>query len=140
METLQAAPSATALPRRVFILGAILFVQGLVIYGVQFALKILTMPWYLPILATVGILCMAISVWQRPALGRGIGLGLFALLGAFIWFMALVGTRTPPYTGPALPGTAVPAFAALKADGTPFTHRDLADGKRRVLLFFRGRW
>ena len=34
----------------------------------------------------------------------------------------------------------VNVFAAMYADGTAFSHKDLEDGHRTVLVFFRGRW
>jgi hypothetical protein len=56
------------------------------------------------------------------------------------WFLVLVATKTPAYTGPAQPGSKVPAFAAMLADGTAFTKDDLEKGIDTVLVFFRGRW
>jgi hypothetical protein len=54
--------------------------------------------------------------------------------------MLAVGVKNPAYTGPAVAGQKVPAFAAILADGTPFTEKDLAQGNSTILLFFRGRW
>jgi cytochrome oxidase Cu insertion factor (SCO1/SenC/PrrC family) len=34
----------------------------------------------------------------------------------------------------------MPSFRTVKADGTPFTEKNLQDGKFSVLVFNRGRW
>jgi cytochrome oxidase Cu insertion factor (SCO1/SenC/PrrC family) len=67
-------------------------------------------------------------------------LALFTVVCGFEWFSLLVGTASPVYTGPALPGRKVPEFTAVLADGTPFTDNDLAQGQSTIVLFFRGRW
>jgi hypothetical protein len=93
-----------------------------------------------PILATVGVLLMALSVWQRRGILRWIGLVLFVLLCGFEWFTLVVGTKTPNYDGPARRDHQVPAFATTLADGKSFTDNDLQKGIPTVLVFFRGRW
>ena len=123
-----------------FLLGALLFLLGPIIFVVQFNVQMVNMPWHVPILATLGVLLMAVSVWQRGGIWRGVGLGLFALLCGREWFMLVVGTKTPAYTGPAIVDHQVPAFATTLADGTSFTDQDLAQGKPTLLVFFRGHW
>jgi peroxiredoxin len=49
-------------------------------------------------------------------------------------------TRLPLYKGPVAMGRPFPAFATVRADGSPFTQRDLQGDKNSVLVFFRGRW
>ena len=129
-------------PRRVplFLAGVLLFLVGPAIYFVQFRLKYLWMPWYLPILASAGVLLMIVSVWQRRGIWRSAGLILFVLLCGFQWYLVLVATKTPLYTGPGQPGLKVPAFDTTLADGKAFTHEDLDSGIPTVLVFFRGRW
>jgi hypothetical protein len=129
------------LPRQwpLFLAGLLLFAAGPVAYIVQVQLEYLIMPWYVPILASVGVLLMALSVWQRGGLWRNVGTVFFLLLCAGEWFM-LLATTAPQYTGPAQTGRKVPAFATTLADGSSFTDRDLQNGTPALLLFFRGRW
>jgi hypothetical protein len=134
---------STASRRRrwpLFFFGFLLFLVGPAIYAVQISIGQLVMPWYLPVLFSVGLLLMFVSFLQRRGVLRGIALVLFALLCGFQWYLALVATKTPLYTGPAIPGGKLPAFAAALADGTSFTSADVEKGTPTVLLFFRGRW
>jgi hypothetical protein len=139
--TTEAGPAIAARRRPWFILGVLLFVLGPALYVVQFKLKHLgVMPWYVALLATLGVAVMVLSVAQRRGILRFLGLALFASLCAGEWFVLLVGARTPAYTGPARPGEKLPAFTASFADGASFTPKDLEGGQRTALVFFRGRW
>jgi hypothetical protein len=140
--TIETTETRQAPPRRLpwFAAGVLLFVAGPLLYAWQFSQGRLGMPWYAPGLATLGVVLMAFSAWQRRGLARCVGLALFGLLCGFQWFLVLVATRTPAYTGPAAVGQPLPDFAAQRADGTPFNTADLRQGGRTVLLFFRGRW
>src|SRR5262249_3821731 len=106
----------------------------------QFGLKQLVVPWYMPILGTVGVLLMAASLRQRTTLWRTVGVGLFALLGVVEWYFLLSFTRVPAYRGPAEVGRLIPPFATTTANGRTFTDQDLQDGTPTALVFFRGRW
>jgi hypothetical protein len=119
--------------------GVLLFLLGPAVYAVQIGLKHLSMPWYLPLLASVGVLFMLISVWRRRGIWRISLCVLFSLLCGFEWFLMLVAFNTPAYAGPP-PGAKVPAFSTTLADGKPFTNKDLESGMPAVLVFFRGRW
>ncbi len=103
-------------------------------------MKHMGMPWYVPIMATLAVVLMAVSLWQRPGVLRTVGVLIFALLCASEWVFFGAETRIPDYTGPAQPGNKIPAFTTALADGTPFTQKDLENGQKTVLLFFRGRW
>ncbi len=143
MVTVPSEPVATSAPPRrwpLFLLGVLLFVAGPAVYFVQFRLNHLKMAWYAPVLASAGVLFMAVSVWQRRGVWRSVGLALFVVVCGFEWFMALVVFKAPPYTGPAQTGCEVPTFATTRANGEPFTSKYLQDGKPTILLFFRGRW
>jgi hypothetical protein len=142
MEDVQPAATATAAPRRwpLFLLGVLLFFLGPALYVVQISLGHLWMPWYLPLLASVGVVLMLMSAWRRRGVLRIAGLMVFVLLCGVEWYLVLVATKTPLYTGPAQPGRKAPAFAATLADGTPFTNLDLEKGIPTALVFFRGRW
>ena len=123
-----------------FMAGGLLFLLGPAMYFVQFRWKYLDTPWYVPLTATAGLALMFVSVWRRRGVVRILGMVFFTLACGFEWYMLVVGTATPHYSGPAQPGRALPEFAAYLADGTPFTNTDLAQGTPTVLLFFRGRW
>jgi hypothetical protein len=123
-----------------FVAGAGLVLVGLAAYFAQVALKVLTVPWYAPVLATAGLGLMAVAMWRRRTAARMIGLGLFALVTAFEWAFLLSLSRLPAYTGPVRVGQTLPPFATTLADGKPFTERDLDTGVPTVLVFFRGRW
>jgi hypothetical protein len=142
MEKLQTVPFAVSAPPRqqpLFLLGVLLLFLGLGIYVVQFSMKQFVTPWHVPILGTLGVVLMCVSVWQHPGTLRIAGLVLFVLLCGCEWFF-LVASKTPSYDGPAQPGSKMPVFAAALADGSAFTDKDLEKGKPSVLLFFRGRW
>jgi len=144
MENLQPATAAkTAPPRRwpLFSVGVLLFFLGPAIYAVQLGLmKNLGLPWYLPTLASIGVLLMAASLWQRRGVLRSVGLVVFVLVCGLEWFGVLVGPKTPVYTGPAQIGRKLPTFATTLADGRAFTDKDLENGSPTALVFFRGRW
>jgi hypothetical protein len=133
-------PDAPASRWPFFLIGVVLFILGPVIYAVQSISAIPPTPWYLPILATLGVVLMLLSVVQRGGILRIIFLVPFAVLCAFEWYMLTVMSVTPAYTGPAQPDKKIPAFATTRADGRTFTNNDLEDGKPSVLVFNRGRW
>jgi hypothetical protein len=56
------------------------------------------------------------------------------------WYFLVSMMKLPEYNGPAQPGKRLPPFQAEFANGRSFTEADLADGSRRVMTFFRGRW
>jgi hypothetical protein len=122
-----------------FFIGVLLFIAAPVAYAIQISLHRLSMPWYIPILWTVGVLLMALSVLQRRGIVRSALLVVFVLVCGFGW-AALLGTKTPEYTGPAEAGQKLPEFAASFANGAALTNKDFEKGTPSVLLFFRGRW
>lgn len=137
-----ATPSIDVQPPRrwpYFALGVGIFLLGIVAYAVQMGQHSFLLPWYLPISGTIGLGLMIGGAWQRRGWLRSIGVIVFLLMCLMEWGL-LLGTTTPPYTGPAQPGRSVPAFAAVRASGEPFTDKDLAQGTASVLVFFRGRW
>jgi hypothetical protein len=125
--------------RRILLLGVALTLVGIAIYAIQIAARRLTMPWYLPTSATVGALLVAVSLWRARSVWRVALLLLLLLLAGAEWAF-LLATRLPPYTGPIAVGKPFPAFTTTRADGTPFTQRDLQGDTKNVLVFFRGRW
>jgi len=131
--------SAPARRRPYFLLGVLVFFTGIIISIVLIATKRLVEPWYVPILGTIGVLLMLVSVAQRPGMLRIIGLLIFIGLAGAEWYM-LLGSKLAPYAGPAKPGEKLPAFTAALADGSPFNNSNLQEGKPTVMVFFRGKW
>ena len=125
--------------RSYFWLGIGLAIAGLGAYAIQVSLAQLSVPWYAPIAATIGALLILLSVWHRRSIGRVVALVLITLLAGAEWAF-LTAVRLPVYTGPVVVGRAFPAFATQRADGSPFTHRDLEGDVDNVMVFFRGRW
>jgi hypothetical protein len=143
MDNLQPATTAPSAPPRrrpLYLIGVVLFFVGPLIYYIQFRLRHLGVPWYAPVLATLGVVFLVVSVIQHGGVLRIAGLVLLTLLCGLEWFVLLVGSKTPLYTGPAAAGRPVPAFVTTLADGKPFSSKDLEKGTPTVLLFFRGRW
>lgn len=127
--------------RGYFFIGVLLFIAGLVIYGVvAFGLKRLTAPWYLPTLAAAGVVLMLFATLLRRSVLRIVGLVFFALLLAGeVWYLTSYSVL-PEYTGPVVIGRSVPDFEISLADGSPFGSSDLRGGGATALVFFRGRW
>jgi len=142
METQSTAVQVSAPVRRrpYFLLGTLTFFLGMIIYAVQIGTKHLVEPWHVPILGTIGVLLMLLSVVQRPGILRIIGLVIFVGLAGMEWYTLLVGSVVAPYSGPARPSDKIPAFAATFADGSPITEKKLEDGTATVMVFFRGHW
>jgi hypothetical protein len=125
---------------RFFLLSGLgLAVLGVVAFAVQFSLGRLTLPWYMPALAILGVALVGMSLWRRRTIWRALALLLVVLLsGAEL--AALGAMRLPPYAGPVAVGRPFPAFEARRVDGVPFTQGDLAGDQHTALVFFRGRW
>jgi hypothetical protein len=147
MEIMQKAPptSSHPIPRsrgRLWLwLGIGLCLLGIVFNFVQILLlKHLVTPWYLPIMATAGVLLALVSVRLRPTWVRIVGLVLLALLTGLEWFFLLSLARLPEYKGPVEIGRKIPEFTTTLADGRPFTAKDLQQGIPTVLVFYRGHW
>jgi hypothetical protein len=136
--------ASTAAPHRwggrlFLLLGLGLTVLGVVAYAVQISLQRLIVPWYMPALATLGVVFVGVSLWDRRTIGRILALLAVVLIAGAEWAF-LYALRLPPYTGPIAVGRILPAFESTRADGTPFTQADLSGDQNSVLVFFRGRW
>lgn len=122
-------------------LGLALPFIGLVIYGViLFVFKQYTTPWYLPILATLGLYLVFLSVLQSRSLWRFLALGFSGFMTVFLWYGLVFMTKLPIYDGPLRVGEVMPSFNVFRADGSLFTQSNLVGDKNTVLIFFRGRW
>jgi hypothetical protein len=136
--------SSTEAPRRLpgrlfLLLGPVLAVLGIAVYVVQFSLQQLRAPWYMPALATLGVLLVALSLWERRSVWRVLALVVVVLLAGLEWAF-MFAMRLPPYTGPIAEGRTFPAFVTARADGTPFSQKNLEGDQNTALVFFRGRW
>ena len=143
MQNPQSDPAPLSAPPRrlpLYLLGTLLFIAGPVIYFIQFRMNRLVVPWYAPILATVGVVLILIAVMQRGGVIRIAVLVLLTLLCGLEWFFLVVGAKSPTYQGPAQAGHQLPPFVTTLADGKPFTNKDLETGTATALVFFRGRW
>lgn len=142
MATAQSTPTAakTAPGRGFFWVGLGLFLLGLALPIGQMAMKILGVPWYSPALASVAAILLLIAVLRRRNVGRIVAFCLVSAFAGFQWYFLASMMRLPEYDGPAQVGKSLPPFSAVFADGKPFTEKSLADGTKRALIFFRGRW
>ena len=142
MATLATTPSAgpRSQGRAYFWAGIAACLLGLAVAVAQFGLKLLAVPWYSPVLATLGAFLLAVAAARRRSIPRVIALVLVAAFAGLQWYALAVLMKLPDYEGPARAGQPIPAFRSTLADGRPFTDADLRDGSRHVLVFFRGRW
>lgn len=133
------AGTGRATGRLLLWLGVLLGVFAPVVYLVQFQLKHLWVPWYMPIVGTAGLVLVLLSLGRRCTVWRFAALLLIGLLAAGEWLL-VSASKLPDYTGPVTAGSPFPAFTAIRTDGTPFTLQQLQGDKNTVLVFFRGRW
>lgn len=126
--------------RGYFWAGIGLAVLGVALTVVQYSLKQLIVPWYLPALTTLGVILLLGSVVRRRGVARIVTLVLIGALAGAEWYFLVSLSKLPAYQGPARTGQKMPAFQTTRADGRPFTDRDLQEGQTTVMVFFRGRW
>jgi hypothetical protein len=135
------APYSAGRGRKLLWLGIACAVIGVPLYFVQLRFAGRTDdPWYMPGLATVGVLLVLLSFRGRPTIIRGLALLLVLGLAAGEWWSLLIYARLPAYAGPVAAGESFPAFQAKLADGKPFTQADLPGDRSTALVFFRGHW
>jgi hypothetical protein len=134
--------SAKAAGRRLLWLGIGLVLLGrLVRVAFMFGAGIMPSPWWAPVLTTLGVALITLSLVRRFTASRIAALVLVGLLAVGDWWFVLGYSRIPAYTGPVSAQQPFPAFSpAALADGTPFTRDDLVGEQDTVLVFFRGFW
>src|SRR5947208_874529 len=119
MTTTSSPPVKRQHPGRAYLaLGLGLVVLGIAGYVVQIRMMRLFTPWYTPILATLGVLFVIVSLWQQRSVWRILGLILVVLVAGFEWTF-LLALRLPAYSGPVAVDQPFPGFATVRADGTP---------------------
>jgi hypothetical protein len=133
------APPARAGGRLLMLAGLGLAVLGVAAFAIQLSLRRLMVPWYMPAAAMLGAALVGASLWKRRTVWRVLAMVVIVCL-AGSELLALNAMRLPPYPGPIAVGRSFPAFEARRADGTPFTQRDLIGDQHQALVFFRGRW
>jgi hypothetical protein len=126
--------------RRMFWSGIAVCLASLIIPALQYSFGSLIVPWYSPILGTIGAGLLMWSFNQRRTVFRGMTCVLLVLLAVMQWHFLVSASKLPEYAGTAHVGDKFPAFETKWSDGTPFTNQDLATGETTVLTFFRGRW
>ena len=140
--TIPPIAAAPAAGRRLLWLGIAIFLLGRLVKAVLvFGAGVLHTPWYSPILATIGVGLIALSLVRRVTVWRIVALLLIGLLAAGEWWFLLGYSRIPTYAGPVSVEQPFPEFSpASLADGTLFTRDNLIGEKDTVLVFFRGLW
>jgi hypothetical protein len=129
-------------PRRRALLwtGLALPLAAIALVVLQYSNRLLIVPWYAPLLTTLGAALLLGSVVRRRSVPRLLAFGLIAVLAGLEWHFLLSASRLPSYDGPVTIGRAMPPFQSKLADGRPFTEQNLQDELRTALVFFRGRW
>ena len=128
-------------PGRAFlILGILLPFVGIAIYAFQIQAKVLRSPWYIPILATAGLLLIILALLQSRSVIRWLFAVFFTLFAAMLWVVFGVLMNVPEYTGPVKVEQPFPNFSTTFADGSAFTQDNLKGSQNTVMVFFRGRW
>jgi hypothetical protein len=142
MQNIPSEPVRISPPRRwpFYLFGVLLFLIGPAIYFFQFRSAHLVVPWYLPILASLGVGCIILSVMRRRSVLRIVGLVLLTALCGLEWYFLVVVAKNPDYQGPAQVGRPLPTFVTTRADGKPFSNKDLETGTSTALVFYRGHW
>src|SRR5436190_24192962 len=113
--------TATATPkssgRALMWFGLLAAFAGIGAYVIQFSAKQLTTPWYMPALATLGVVLVAWSIVRARTIWRILALIFVVLLAGFEWTL-MFQMQLPAYAGPAKIGKALPAFVTARADGS----------------------
>lgn len=112
---------------------------GIILYIVQLRFGRLMTPWYMPCLATLGLVFVVVALRRARTAWRWLTLVLVLLLAGAQWTFVLA-TRLPGYSGPVTVGKPLPEFETTRADGSAWTQRNLEGDQNHVLVFFRGRW
>ncbi len=141
MNVMNSSPAAPRrFPGRLFLAAGLgLPILGILAYTGQLWAQRLIAPWYMPIAATLGVILIAFALWQARSVWRILILMLVVLIAGAEWAL-MWQMRLPAYTGPVAAGAPFPLFTTQRADGSPFTQRDLEGDQNNVMVFFRGRW
>src|SRR5262245_894251 len=78
----------------------------------------LATPWAMPVLTTIGAMCLLLSFAKRKSIFRFALLGLVAAFAAFQWYFVGWIAQLPLYEGPVEKGRMIPAFQTALANGS----------------------
>src|SRR5688500_10351089 len=99
-----------AIGRRYLWAGLGLCLLGFGLVFLQYRLRHLIVPWYLPGLTTLGAGLVLYAVTRRVTVIRVLAFGLLAVLAGIQWYFLGSLMRLPGYEGPAQAGQTIPAF------------------------------
>jgi hypothetical protein len=126
--------------RGLLVLGVLGAVVGPAAHFAQLQFRILTAPWYAPLLATAGLALVVVALLWSRSVWRWAATVLVALVAAAQWGMFLIVLGAPAYAGPVKTGSPFPEFTTTLADGSTFDRESLKGDQSTVMVFFRGRW
>jgi hypothetical protein len=121
-------------------LGVGLVLLGPILYVVQLRMRFLSVPWYVPVLATAGVALVFVAGLREWSLWRIVAMVLCGFLAGAEWFFLVSLSKVPAYTGPVATGLAFPTFTTTLANGPTFNQDSLRGEQNSALVFFRGRW
>jgi hypothetical protein len=128
-------------PGRLYLgLGVLLALAGVAIYYFQLGANVLITPWYMPTLATAGVVFIVLALVRSRSVWRWAAVVLCTLFAAAQWVMLLVVLAAPPYTGSVKAGQPFPEFTTTLADGSTFNQDRLKGDQNTVMVFYRGHW
>jgi hypothetical protein len=100
---------ARQFPGRLYLWSGIgLVLLGPILYVLQLRAKLLSVPWYVPALATAGVLLILLAVLGRPTFWRAGAILLCGLLAGAEWYFLVSLSKLPSYTGPVSAGKPFP--------------------------------
>lgn len=112
---------------------------GPILYLLQIRAKLLSAPWYVPVLAAAGVALIVLALVGKPTMWRIAALVLCGLLAGAESYFVVSLSKVPAYTGPVSVGATIPAFRTALADGAAFDQDSLRGEQNTALVFFRGR-
>jgi len=137
------APIAAArqFPGKLYLWSGIgLVLLGPILYFLQLRAKILSVPWYVPALATAGVALILLALLRKPTFWRIGAIALCGLLAGAEWYFLVSLSKLPDYAGPVSTGAPFPTFTSTLANGSVFDQDSLRGEQNSTLVFFRGRW
>jgi dolichyl-phosphate-mannose--protein O-mannosyl transferase len=140
-QTATITPTATSRGRLLLWSGILLAILGIVIYAYLLgAGKIHHTPWYTPILASLGLFLIVLSLRRRLSIWRMFALVVVGIVTVLEWWFLLFNSALPTYNGPIAVGQQFPEFTASLSNGSPFSQNNFLGEQGTVLVFFRGHW
>ena len=120
--------------------GPLLCLVGIALFPIMMTTGYLGLPWYTPVLAILGTVCVVLALGAKKSGWRYVNLAFCSLLAVTLTYFIFFLPRLPNYEGPAVVGQTFPAFVAKRADGAEFTQASLVGEQNTVVVFYRGKW